>query len=150
MPPRTYLSGARKRQLKRERNAFDKSQQGSFLKFLTKPTTPTEPAIPTEHDVRTSGEFHDQTERVDEAVDFSPEDSFRISYFLQAMDQALYSLETRFEQFQKYEQTFGFLFDLEKLKSASNDSLLASCTNLEASLKHGNHSDIIGDDLFLN
>jgi len=64
------------------------------------------------------------------------------------MDQALYSLETRFEQFEKYEQTFGFLFDLDKLKSASDDSLMASCANLEECLKHENHSDVIGDDLY--
>ena len=46
------------------------------------------------------------------------------------------------------EQTFGFLFDLEKLKSSSDDCLRASCINLEACLKHGNHSDIIGEDLY--
>ncbi|XP_056848988.1 uncharacterized protein LOC108831809 [Raphanus sativus] len=92
--------------------------------------------------------FDKAPEIVDEAVDLSPEESFRISYFLQVMDQALYSLETRFEQFHKYEQTFGFLFDLEKLKSASDESLKAYCVNLEASLKHGNHYDVIGDDLF--
>ncbi|XP_048621665.1 zinc finger MYM-type protein 1-like [Brassica napus] len=91
--------------------------------------------------------FDEEPELVDESVDLSPEESFRTSYFLQVMDQALYSLETRFEQFQKYEQTFGFLFDLEKLKSASEDSLMASCTNLEAALKHVHHSDVIGDDL---
>jgi len=92
--------------------------------------------------------FDEEPKLVDESVNLSPEESFRTSYFLQVMDQALYSLETRFEQFQKYEQTFGFLFDLEKLKSASEDSLMASCTNLEAALNHGNHSDVIGDDLW--
>ncbi|XP_056864601.1 uncharacterized protein LOC108851191 [Raphanus sativus] len=91
--------------------------------------------------------FDEEPELDDESIDLSPEDSFRISYFLQVMDRALCSLETRFEQFQKYEQTFGFLFDLDKLKSASEDSLMVSCTNLEAALKHGNHSDVIGDDL---
>ncbi|AEC06949.1 hAT family dimerization domain-containing protein [Arabidopsis thaliana] len=64
------------------------------------------------------------------------------------MDQALYSLETRFEQFQRYEQIFGFLFDLKKLQSASDDSLMASCTNLKDALTHGTHSDILASDLF--
>ncbi|KAL9308268.1 putative HAT dimerization domain, ribonuclease H-like superfamily [Arabidopsis thaliana] len=73
---------------------------------------------------------------------------FRIDYFIQIMDQALYSLETRFEQFQRYEQIFGFLFDLKKLQSASDDSLMASCTNLKDALTHGTHSDILASDLF--
>ena len=92
--------------------------------------------------------FGEEPEIVDETMNLSPEESFRISYFIQVMDQALYSLKTRFEQFEKYEQTFGFLFDLEKLKSSSDDSLRASCINLEACLKHGNHSDVIGEDLY--
>ena len=65
------------------------------------------------------------------------------------MDQALVSLESRFEQFQRYEQTCGFLFDLKKLTAASEDTLRASCLNLEASLTNGMHSDIDGDDLFM-
>lgn len=75
-------------------------------------------------------------------------DSLEIDYFIQIMDQALYSLETRFEQFQRYEQIFGFLFDLKKLQSASDDSLMASCTNLKDALTHGTHSDILASDLF--
>ena len=69
----------------------------------------------------------------------SPEEKFRVDYFLQIMDQAPYSLGTKFEQFQKYEKIFGFLFD---------DSLMVSCANLEDSLTHGDHSNIVGIDLF--
>jgi len=84
--------------------------------------------------------FDEESELVDDqSIDLSPEESFRIFYFLEAMDRAIYSLETRFEQFQKYEQTFVFLFDLEKLKSASEDSFMVSCTNLEVALRHENH-----------
>lgn len=45
-------------------------------------------------------------------------------------------------------QNLKFLFDLKKLQSANDDSLIVSCTNLEDSLSHGDHSDIIGSDLF--
>ncbi|AEC06008.1 hAT family dimerization domain-containing protein [Arabidopsis thaliana] len=79
----------------------------------------------------------------------STEEDFRINYFLTLIDQALISLESRFEQFQRYEQTFGFLFDLQKLTYANDENLMASCVNLESSLKHGEHSDIDGADLFM-
>lgn len=40
------------------------------------------------------------------------------------------------------ERTFWFLFDLKKLQTTSDDSLITSCTNFETSLKHGNNSDV--------
>ncbi|KAG7609755.1 hypothetical protein ISN44_As05g018300 [Arabidopsis suecica] len=92
--------------------------------------------------------YGEESENVKGSVVLSPEESFRIDYFIQIMDQALYSLETRFEQFQRYEQIFGFLFDLKKLQSASDDSLMASCTNLKDALTHGTYSDILASDLF--
>ena len=79
----------------------------------------------------------------------SPEESFRVHYFLFIIDQACSSLQTRFEQFQKYEELFGFLFSLERLKCADDDSLRKSCDNLEKSLAHNGCSDIYGYDLFL-
>ncbi|XP_022851453.1 zinc finger MYM-type protein 1-like [Olea europaea var. sylvestris] len=53
----------------------------------------------------------------------------------------------RFEQFKHYEETFGFLFNSERLKSMDVNSLLKSCKNLEQYLSHNGHLDIIGDDL---
>jgi len=55
----------------------------------------------------------------------------------------------RFEQFEEYGRIFRFLFDLRKLKSASDDGLKAACINLETSLKHGDSSDVDGNHLFL-
>ncbi|XP_042423377.1 zinc finger MYM-type protein 1-like [Zingiber officinale] len=59
------------------------------------------------------------------------------------------SLQSRFEQFKKYEETFGFLFSLEKLKCVDDDNLLRSCENLEQCLKHNDNSDIDGHELFM-
>ncbi|XP_020875868.1 zinc finger MYM-type protein 1-like [Arabidopsis lyrata subsp. lyrata] len=94
--------------------------------------------------------YHDEeAEKVGEDVILSAEENFRINYFIKIVDQGLVSLETRFDQLQSYEKTFGFLFDLKKLKLANDDDLMASCTNLEVFLKHGIHSDLDGNDLYL-
>ena len=55
--------------------------------------------------------------------DQSVEESFRIDYFLYIVDRAIISIENRFEQFQIYENIFGFLFNFTKLKSPYDDSL---------------------------
>ncbi|ANM65790.1 zinc finger MYM-type-like protein [Arabidopsis thaliana] len=47
--------------------------------------------------------YGEESENMEGSVILSPEESFRIDYFIQIMDQALYPLETRFEQFQRYE-----------------------------------------------
>ena len=95
-------------------------------------------------------QFHgEEPDKVGEDVVVTPEEDFRINYFIKIVDQGLVSLETRFDQLQGYEKTFGFLFDFKKLKLAEDDKLMVSCANLEVFLKHGNYSDIDGDDLFL-
>jgi hypothetical protein len=42
-------------------------------------------------------------------------ESFRINYFLRIVDQAIASLNTRFEQYKDYEKIFGFLFTSDRL-----------------------------------
>jgi hypothetical protein len=74
----------------------------------------------------------------------SAKESFGIDYFLYIVDQAISSIQSRFEQFQMYENIFGFLFNFKKLKSLYDDSLQKKCLNLEGFLK----DDIDGLDLF--
>ncbi|KAL7614089.1 hypothetical protein Lser_V15G07721 [Lactuca serriola] len=62
--------------------------------------------------------------------ELSPQESFRIQYFLYIVDQAIASLERSFEQYKQYEAIFGFLFTAEKLKSVNTSELKASCKNL--------------------
>ncbi|XVF56890.1 hypothetical protein PTKIN_Ptkin06aG0156900 [Pterospermum kingtungense] len=83
----------------------------------------------------------------DEAI-LSVEESFRIEYFLYIVDQAISSFKSRFEQFQVYENNFGFLFNFKKLKSLDDDSLKNYCLNLKNVLKVDILSDIDGLDLF--
>lgn len=78
----------------------------------------------------------------------SAEDSFRVNY-LSIVDQALSSLKSQLEQFEKYEEIWGFLFDVNKLKSTTNERLKMYCSKLEDALKHEGTSDINGDELFL-
>ena len=53
-------------------------------------------------------------------------ESFKVNYFIYIFDHTLSSLQNRFVQFQKYEETFAFLYDLGKLKSTNSDSLKSS------------------------
>ncbi|KAJ0482118.1 hypothetical protein HanIR_Chr13g0650301 [Helianthus annuus] len=46
----------------------------------------------------------------------TPIDCFSTNYFLYIVDQASVSLESRFAQFKEFEQIFGFLFSIKKVK----------------------------------
>lgn len=95
---------------------------------------------------RTKKKFFDENTR-DEQIE-SVENAFRVTYFLLVVDNAISSLNSRFEQFQKYEETFGFLFNLSKLKTLSDEELMRSCDTLGKFLKHGDDGDIDAVELF--
>ncbi|XP_070668502.1 uncharacterized protein [Malus domestica] len=105
-----------------------------------------EPIFLDKHIIRRKKQFD---ESASEAATQSAIEAFRVDYFIYIVDQARTSLHIRFEQFQKYEETFGLLFNLKKLKDVDNDSLKGFCINLEGCLKHGEYSDIDGKDLFI-
>ena len=71
-----------------------------------------------------------------------------MKYFLHIVDQALSSLQSQFEQFQVYEKTFRFLFDLKDLNATNDEALMSYCVNLETFLSKDVLSDIDGRDLF--
>lgn len=57
-------------------------------------------------------------------------------------------LLVRFEQYSTYENIFGFLLNIERLKSFSDENLKLSCINLETYLKQGNSYDLEGKILY--
>ncbi|CAA0823159.1 hAT dimerisation domain-containing protein / transposase-related [Striga hermonthica] len=104
-----------------------------------------EPAF-CEIQIRRKSKLFDENAR-DEPVQ-GAEEYFRLNYFLQIVDNALSSLQLRFVQFQKYEEIFGFLFNLAKLKNMDDESLKHSCVELENFLRHGDNFDIDALELF--
>ncbi|XP_056848831.1 uncharacterized protein LOC108820014 [Raphanus sativus] len=71
-------------------------------------------------------QYHDEEPRKDdEDVIFTAEENFRINYFIKIVDQSL------------------------KMQLTNDDELMVSCVNLEVFLKHGNHSDIDSNELFM-
>ncbi|CAH9115870.1 unnamed protein product, partial [Cuscuta epithymum] len=96
--------------------------------------------------VRTKKRFFDEN-AMDEPIK-SAESAFKLTYFLFVVDNAISSLTTRFEQFQKYENTFGFLYDLSKLKGLSDEQLMSCCDTLGNFLKHEDNCDIDVVELF--
>jgi hypothetical protein len=72
------------------------------------------------------------------------ETRFASAMILYIVDQFISSIQSRFENFQIYENIFGFLFNFKKLKSLDDDSLQSKCLNIEGFLKH----DFNGLDLF--
>ncbi|XP_019151881.1 PREDICTED: zinc finger MYM-type protein 1-like [Ipomoea nil] len=107
-----------------------------------------DPVFPKRREIRRKKQF-DENSNASLEVSLSAEDSFRVNYFFFIVDQAVVSLKSRFEQFQEYEKIFGFLFNSDRLSSLDDMSLKSSCSHLENSLKHNGHSDINGDELYV-
>ena len=87
-------------------------------------------------------------ENVEDEIVKSLQESFRIDYFLYIADKTITTLQSRFEQFKIYEDIFGFLFSVKKLKLLDCTLLKEKCLNRKKSLKHDNLLDVDGLDLF--
>ncbi|XP_019197750.1 PREDICTED: uncharacterized protein LOC109191596, partial [Ipomoea nil] len=105
-----------------------------------------EPVFPQKRKIRRKRQF-------DESADdtsLSLEESFRVDYFLYIVDQAIISLTQRFEQYEVYEGTFGFLFSSHKLQTMADMDLKSCCICLEAALKRDEQcGDIDGNELYI-
>ncbi|KAI5013618.1 hypothetical protein ZWY2020_037131 [Hordeum vulgare] len=81
-----------------------------------------EPEFPTKRQ-RKRWRHYDETNDQDEEIQLSAMESFRVTYFLVIVDNAILSLTTRFDQLKKFEKLFGFLFNSKNLKSLDDTNL---------------------------
>ncbi|XP_056692487.1 uncharacterized protein [Spinacia oleracea] len=108
-----------------------------------------DPVFPQKREIRRK-RFFDENPDDAPSVSQSAEESFRVNYFLFIIDQAIVSLKRRFEQFQEYENLFGFLFTSYKLQSLDDESLKSCCANFVIALEdNSGQSDINGDELYV-
>jgi hypothetical protein len=107
-----------------------------------------EPTFPTRRNIKRKMHFDETPEDATIAAQ-SIEESIRVNYFLLVVDQAITSLIRRFERYKGYENIFGFLFTLNKLRSLYDKRLMSSGSHLETALKSGEDSDIDDKDLHL-
>lgn len=84
----------------------------------------------------------------DEPVSESAEQTFRVEYFYRIVDCTAQSLTKRFEQMARYDTMFGFLHNVEELKTIEKDKLQKKCKDLEVILSFEEQRDISGDELF--
>lgn len=111
-----------------------------------------DPIFPDKRHIYRKRKFDELSGESSQTPQESAEEAFRIHYFLYIVDQTIGSLKKRFEQYEEYEDLFGFLFTSDKLNSLVDEDLKARCKNLERKLqrKEGSgqaDSDLDGDEL---
>ncbi|KAK1423943.1 hypothetical protein QVD17_19254 [Tagetes erecta] len=104
-----------------------------------------DPVFPQRRQIRRKKHFDETSSTQD--VEFTPEGDFRVNYFFKIVDQAISSLETRFEQYKQYEKLFGFLFP-KKLRVLDEKTLKSCCFVLQDALKYEEKSDIDANELY--
>uniref|UniRef100_A0A7N0TD73 DUF4371 domain-containing protein n=1 Tax=Kalanchoe fedtschenkoi TaxID=63787 RepID=A0A7N0TD73_KALFE len=108
-----------------------------------------DPLFPHRRQIRRKKHFDENSHDEPLVESQSPEDAFRINYFLYMVDQAISSLNRRFEQYENYEKIFGFLFTSTKLNALDDVCLKSSCDALEVALKNGNCNDVDANELYV-
>ena len=103
------------------------------------------PTFSTKHRILQKKQF-DECDHKEEIQ--SPEESFRVNYFLVVVDMAIASLTERFEQLRIFQNIFGFLCDSNKLNSFDENELRECCVKFNTTFSHDNVSDVDLDDFF--
>ena len=108
-----------------------------------------DPVFPEKRQVRRKRHFDENEGESSQPTEQSAEEYFRIHYFLFIIDQAIGSLKRRFEEYQAYDDIFGFLFTSERLNLMDNDKLKDCCDRLQNFLKKDELFDFDGDALLV-
>ena len=77
----------------------------------------------------------------------SAEQAFRTGYFTCIINQAITSMNTRFEQLQQYDTLFGFLYNINTMRQLNDDDFLKCCMDLDLALRSESLRDLDGADL---
>lgn len=87
-------------------------------------------------------------ETADEVPENSPEDNFKINYFLVIVDAVRMSCQPRFSALKEYENNFGFMYHIRSLQNMSEKDLMTNCQDLQLSLSDGDDHDIDAVELY--
>lgn len=71
-----------------------------------------------------------------------PKEKYRIEFFNVLLDQAIMSMNARFEQMKEHFHFFGFLHDFKTIATMSQKDLMKHCTDLGTILTDASSSDI--------
>uniref|UniRef100_A0A7N0U0M4 DUF4371 domain-containing protein n=1 Tax=Kalanchoe fedtschenkoi TaxID=63787 RepID=A0A7N0U0M4_KALFE len=108
-----------------------------------------DPVFPCRRQIRRKKVLDENFHAESSVASHTPEDAFRVNYFLYIVDQAIGSLHKRFEQYKAYENVFGFLFSSTKLNALTDMSLKSSCDSLAIALQNSDCNDIDTNELYL-
>lgn len=78
----------------------------------------------------------------DDVPELSPEEYFKINYFLVIVDAVRMSCHPRFEALKSHENTFGFMYHINDILQMNDELLMKKCKDLEVSLSQGENHDI--------
>jgi UDP-3-O-acyl-N-acetylglucosamine deacetylase len=78
----------------------------------------------------------------------NPEKKFEVDFFNTVIDTAINSLQDRFIQLNNHCSNFGFLYDINILKSGEYETILKHCKDLEILLSSNDTSNINAIELF--
>jgi len=87
-------------------------------------------------------------ENNEERENQSPEEPFRVDYFLVVVDMTITSLKTRFEELKTVESVFGFLYDSQQLMFLDKNKLKECCFKFHSIFSHGDLPYVDVLDLF--
>lgn len=87
-------------------------------------------------------------ENKDDSPLHNPEQKFEVDFFNTVIDTAINSLQDRFIQLNNHCSNFGFLYDINILKSWENGTILKHCKDLGILLSSNDTSDIDFFELF--
>jgi len=82
------------------------------------------------------------------SVSDSNVNSFKNEYFFPILDQGIVSINERFQQLDKFNDYFGFLYNIGSISKMNKDDLMKNCMDIQNLLEVGDSKDINGREMF--